>query len=106
MISIFYFGYLVAELPANILIQKLPVGRVIGIAAMSWAIALMLMGVCHNAAGLMALRFVMGLFEAATFPVCTVMTVMWYRTREQPLRTAIVSHPTLSQLGSRNAFRQ
>ncbi|EXJ88131.1 hypothetical protein A1O1_05059 [Capronia coronata CBS 617.96] len=87
--SIFYFGYLVAEFPANLMIQKYPVGKLIGIAALCWGAMVTLLAACSNAAGLMTLRFFMGMFEAPMFPVCAVTTVMWYKKDEQPLRTAI-----------------
>ena len=86
--SIFYFGYLVSQFPYNLLIQRYPVGKLIGVAAVAWGGTVAQMGACHNAAGLMALRFLMGIFEAPMFPVCAVMTVMWYKEDEQPLRTA------------------
>ncbi len=58
---------------------------------MGWSAMLMISATCHNAAGLMTLRFFMGVCEAPTFPLAATMTVMWYRSDEQGLRTAIVS---------------
>jgi len=49
----------------------------------------MLMGATNNPPGIMTLRFFMGAFEAPIFPACSVITVMWYKKSEQPIRTAI-----------------
>ncbi|KAK5190992.1 hypothetical protein LTR99_000065 [Exophiala xenobiotica] len=87
--SIFFFGYLIAEFPSNALIQKLPVGKLAAISCMGWASTTMLLGACNNAAGLMVVRFIMGAFEAPIVPALSIMTVMWYMKREQPVRVAI-----------------
>lgn len=39
----------------------------------------------------MALRFIMGMFEAPALATCTLITVIWYTKTEQPLRVAIWS---------------
>lgn len=51
----------------------------------------LLMAATHNAAGLMALRFFMGMMEAPALPCLTLITVMWYRKSEKPLRVALWS---------------
>ncbi|RDW61475.1 hypothetical protein BP5796_11367 [Coleophoma crateriformis] len=87
--SIFYFGYLVAEFPANWLIQKLPVGRFLSCTVIGWAAIVLLLGAAQNAAGLMVLRFIMGALEAPLFPSCSILTVMWYTKKEQPIRVTL-----------------
>lgn len=87
--SIFYFGYLVAEFPANVLIQKLPVGRFLASSVIAWGGIVMCLGAAKNAPGLMVLRFIMGALEAPLFPSCSIITVMWYKKKEQPLRVTL-----------------
>lgn len=41
---------------------------------------------CHNWAGLMALRFLMGVFEAIISPGATLLTSVFYKKSEQPMR--------------------
>ncbi|KAF5496968.1 putative transporter [Colletotrichum siamense] len=94
--SIFYFGYLVAEFPAVNLMARFPIGKFLAIAAMGWSVTTLLMAVTHNAAGLMALRFLMGMCEAPALPGLTLITVMWWRKKEQPLRVAIWSSTVAS----------
>ncbi|KAF0323842.1 allantoate permease [Colletotrichum asianum] len=94
--SIFYFGYLVAEFPAVNLMARFPIGKFLAITAMGWSVTTLLMAVTHNAAGLMALRFFMGMCEAPALPGLTLITVMWWRKKEQPLRVAIWSSTVAS----------
>lgn len=87
--SIFYFGYLVAEFPAVNAMSRFPLGKFLAILAMGWSICTILMAATSNAAGLMALRFIMGVFEAPGLPGCTLAVTMWYTKKEQPLRIAL-----------------
>jgi MFS family permease len=87
--SIFYFGYLLMEFPANYLIQKLPVAKVLCASFLAWNTVLMCMAAGNNFAGLGAMRFLLGMGEAFLFPSLTVITTMFYKKSEQPFRTAI-----------------
>lgn len=46
----------------------------------------MLTSTCFNAQGLLAIRFFLGVAEAAIGPGLTVIVAMWYKRSEQPLR--------------------
>lgn len=46
------------------------------------------MAACTNFASLMALRFLLGSFEAMIAPSCVAITQMWWRRSEQTLRTS------------------
>ncbi|CAG9976889.1 unnamed protein product [Clonostachys byssicola] len=87
--SIFYFGFLIAEWPANILIQKLPVRTFYGATVLAWGIMTFITACTSNFAGLATVRFIMGIFESVVFPVCTLITAMWWTVSEQPIRVAI-----------------
>ncbi|KAL1745032.1 major facilitator superfamily domain-containing protein [Schizophyllum fasciatum] len=56
--SAFYIGYLVAEEPANVLLQRYPTGKVMGIVCFLWGIVVM--------------------------PGLGLMTPFWWRLQEQP----------------------
>ena len=43
----------------------------------------------HNAAGLLACRFFLGFLESAVAPGFSIITSMWYKRSEQPLRHGI-----------------
>ncbi|KAH0827737.1 putative transporter [Fonsecaea pedrosoi] len=86
--SLFYFGYLVAEYPAAILIQRLPLGKFFAITIMGWAVMMLCTAATNSFGSLAAVRFLMGMMEAFVFPVSSIMTVMWWRKKEQPIRVA------------------
>lgn len=48
----------------------------------------MLTATCHNAGGLLATRFFLGIAESAIAPGLTVIISMFYKRSEQPLRHA------------------
>lgn len=87
--SIFYFGYLSMELPANLMLQKFPVGKCLAISYLFWNCILLLMASAQNFAGLATLRFLLGMGETFLFPAETVITSMFYKKEEQGLRAAI-----------------
>ncbi|KAJ4344957.1 hypothetical protein N0V95_006070 [Ascochyta clinopodiicola] len=84
--GIYYFGYLAASYPAAALIVRFPVARTIIISVIVWGAILMLTATCFNAEGLLAIRFFLGVTEAAIGPGLTVIVAMWYKRSEQPLR--------------------
>lgn len=86
--SIFYFGYLTFEYPAALLIQRLPVAKLYAGMVIGWAILLLCTAATQNFAGLATVRFLMGMTEAAVFPISSILTVMWWKTSEQPIRVA------------------
>lgn len=86
--SIFYFGYLVAEYPCAILIQRLPVAKFLSLACAGWAVLLLCSAATHNFGGLATCRFLMGATEAAVYPIASIVTVMWWTNEEQPIRVA------------------
>jgi MFS transporter, ACS family, allantoate permease len=86
--SIFYFGYLVAEYPAALVIQRVPVAKCLAACLFSWAILLLCTAATQNFAGLATVRFLMGMFECVVFPISSILTVMWWTTEEQPIRLA------------------
>ncbi|KAI1085576.1 MFS general substrate transporter [Whalleya microplaca] len=84
--SIFYFGYLIAQWPAGYLLQRLPLGKFIGITAIIWGILAITTPACKNFAGIAANRFLLGCFEAVVGPGFVLIISMWWRQDEQPMR--------------------
>jgi ACS family allantoate permease-like MFS transporter len=54
-----------------------------------WAVVLACHAATTNFAGLMVARFFLGCTEASLSPGFTLITSLWYRTSEQPLRHGI-----------------
>ncbi|VDB93799.1 unnamed protein product [Peniophora sp. CBMAI 1063] len=87
--SVFYLGWLVWALPANMLLQKAPPAYYLGINIFLWGVLLMCQSAAKNFTGLMVLRFFSGAFEAVADPCFTLMTAMFYTREEQPWRISI-----------------
>lgn len=62
--SIFYFGYLIAQYPAGYLLQRLPLGKVLGATTLTWGIIVITTPACYNFAGIASNRFLLGFVEA------------------------------------------
>ncbi|CAG9998578.1 unnamed protein product [Clonostachys byssicola] len=87
--SIFYFGYLVFEYPATILIARLPTARYLTVNTVFWGIVVALTAACSNFAGLMTVRFLLGMAEASITPGFMFLTSTWYTRDEMPTRVGI-----------------
>ena len=85
--SILYIAQLIMQPLAAFLLVKLPVGKLIAGAVFFWGCSLAIMAACTGFTSLLALRFVLGSFEAIIAPACVATTTMWWRRSEQTLRT-------------------
>ncbi|KAI1145969.1 MFS general substrate transporter [Nemania diffusa] len=86
--SILYFGQLAFQPLAAFLLVRLPTGKVIGTAIVFWGASEALLAACTNFSSLIAVRFLLGAFEALIAPSCIAITQMWWRRSEQTLRTS------------------
>lgn len=83
----FYFGYLAFEWPTNRLLQRLPLAKWSAFNVIMWGLVLSCLGACNSFGSAMAVRFFLGVFEAAVSPGFALFTSQWYTIREQGLRT-------------------
>jgi MFS family permease len=86
--SIFYFEYLLFEFPAAYLTQRLPVAKFLVGNVVAWGTLMLCTAATSNFAGLAACRFIMGMAEVPVFAVTSVLTTMWWKRSEQPIRVA------------------
>lgn len=84
--AIFYFGYLGAEYPANYIIHKFPVHRIICIVCLIWGVLLLGHIGIKNYAGLCVIRFILGVTEAPISAALINYVGEWYTKSEQPFR--------------------
>ncbi|CAK7199044.1 Allantoate permease [Sporothrix eucalyptigena] len=87
--SMFYFGYLAWEWPTNYLLQRLPLAKWSAANVIMWGLVLCCMAAVDSFAGAMAVRFFLGVFEAAVSPGFALFTSQWYTMREQGTRVGI-----------------
>ncbi|OCF41965.1 hypothetical protein I317_04267 [Kwoniella heveanensis CBS 569] len=95
--SLIFFGSLVSLFPALFAMQRFPAGKVVSGCVIIWGVVSLCIAACENFAGLAVCRFVLGLFEALTFPGFSLIISSWYTRKEQVARTALI-YSTLSSL--------
>nr|QFR37060.1 MFS transporter [Cyberlindnera americana] len=87
--SAFYLGYLFFEYPANLIIQRLPMAKVLSTAVILWGMVVALHAACHVPATFLLCRTILGCLESFLAPCFMIMTSQWYRKEEQYIRSAM-----------------
>ena len=82
-------GYLAWEYPTNRLLQRLPLAKYSAFCIIMWGLVLALFSTVKNFEGAVAVRFFLGVFEAAVTPGFALFTSQWYTKSEQGFRTGI-----------------
>ena len=67
-LMVFYVAYTVFEVPSNYLLKKYKPSRWFSFLMMAWGALTMLIAATRNYGGLLATRFLLGMFEAGLFP--------------------------------------
>ncbi|KAL2444898.1 MFS-type transporter cnsL [Exophiala dermatitidis] len=88
--SILSLGALVGMLPSSALLHKLPSAKYLCTCSMGWSAMALVMPACKSWSSMMAVRFLMGMFEAIIVPGISLMVAGWYKKDEQPPRNALV----------------
>ncbi|KAL2213232.1 MFS general substrate transporter [Sarocladium strictum] len=91
-LSIFFIGYILCEVPSNWILEKYFPQRpsiYIGIITLLWGIMMTLHGIVQNFGGIVAVRFLMGIFEAGLFPAAVTVLNKWYTKYELATRLAL-----------------
>lgn len=86
--SIVYLAQLVMQPLLAYLLVRLPIGKFTSVMVLCWGITLSCMAAANSFAGLLATRFLLGAFEASVAPSFIAITQMWWRRREQTVRTS------------------
>ncbi|KAL7622755.1 hypothetical protein AAE478_006433 [Parahypoxylon ruwenzoriense] len=81
--SMFYFGYLVAQYPANYILQRYRTARILSLSVISWGVLMLAHLGLRNFTGLMVIRFLLGVAESVVTPGFVIYTSMFYTRREQ-----------------------
>ncbi|RMZ79847.1 hypothetical protein DV737_g3266, partial [Chaetothyriales sp. CBS 132003] len=84
--AVFYFGYLAWSWPSSYFIVRFPTGKYLAVTVFLWGGILMCHAACTDFAGLVTVRFFLGVGEAAVAPGFALITGMFYTRQEQPLR--------------------
>ena len=65
------------------------ISKYVGACLVMWSVILVCTAAAHNFAGLACIRFFLGVCEATVSPAWVILTSMWYKKTEQPVRVAI-----------------
>jgi hypothetical protein len=78
-----YIGVLVVEYPTNWIIQRVPIAKYLSLNIILWGSVLACHAAATNFPGILALRTLLGIFEAVCQPSFLILSSMWYRREEQ-----------------------
>ncbi|KAI2472979.1 MFS general substrate transporter [Annulohypoxylon bovei var. microspora] len=89
VISIFYFGYLAAQYPGIVIMQKFRLAKFLGVNIILCGAILMTTAACSSFACFATLRFFLGVAEATIAPGFVAITGMWWTRQEQASRSSL-----------------
>jgi len=90
-LSILYVGYIMMQVPSNMVINKIArPSWYIAAAMLVWGCISTLSGVVNSFTGMVLTRFFLGFIEAAFLPGALLIQSKWYTRRELTLRNAIL----------------
>lgn len=89
-VSIFFFGYLLMQVPSNLFLNKIGKPAIYLPTCMTiWGLLSLATAATRNFVSLTICRFMLGFVEAAFFPGCMFHLSCWYTRKELAFRTAI-----------------
>lgn len=88
--GIFFFGYLILQIPAGKLASLGNGKKFISISLVAWAIISLLTGMATEVWQLLALRFVLGIAEGGMLPVVLTMASHWFADHERGRANALI----------------
>ncbi|KAK5173183.1 uncharacterized protein LTR77_003305 [Saxophila tyrrhenica] len=96
--TIFYGGYLLGQIPNNLILQKVPPRIWLPTTCLCWGLLTLGTGFVHHPWEIMVIRFFQGFFEASCFVGVQWILGSWYKPSEIGKRTAIFRYKTSSGL--------
>ncbi|KAI8074191.1 major facilitator superfamily domain-containing protein [Gongronella butleri] len=88
-LSIFFIGYIIFEIPSNILLKRIGPQLWLSIVMVAWGVVMASMAAVHNTAGLLVSRFFLGITESGLFPGALYFMSLFFTRQEQATRVAI-----------------
>ncbi|KAI6041324.1 MFS general substrate transporter [Pisolithus marmoratus] len=88
-LTIFFVSYAIFEVPSNIMLKRSRPSRWFSTLMVGWGIMMTVQGLVHNFSGLMAMRWLLGMFEAGFYPGVIYYLSCWYKRSEFCIRAAI-----------------
>ncbi|KAI9363113.1 major facilitator superfamily domain-containing protein [Pilaira anomala] len=88
-VTIFYIGFLIFQIPSNILLKRFTARRWLPLLMLLWGSIACLHAAVKNYTQLMTLRFFLGFFEAGFFPGVIYFLTCFYKKNEMATRIAL-----------------
>lgn len=100
--GIFFIGYVLFEVPSNLLLHKIGARIWIARILLSWGIVAMATGFVQSVAQFFVVRFLLGVAEAGFFPGIVLYLTYWFREQERAHAIALfmTALPVASILGA------
>ncbi|RYP62728.1 hypothetical protein DL770_009549 [Monosporascus sp. CRB-9-2] len=92
---VYFVPYILLEIPSNMIIRSVRPSLYLGGLMFFWGIINMCMGFVHSYEALVALRFLLGAFEAGVMPGIVYLTSMYYKRHEFQTRMSFFFCSTL-----------
>ncbi|KAJ2562834.1 hypothetical protein GGH95_004644, partial [Coemansia sp. RSA 1836] len=89
IVSAFFFTYIFFEIPSNIVLKRVGARIWLPFIAICWSIMVALMAAAKSYGSLIAVRVLLGVFEAGYVPGFIYLTSFWYTKRQQAPRIAL-----------------
>ncbi|KAG9380441.1 MFS general substrate transporter [Pyrenophora tritici-repentis] len=86
---IFFVPYVLFEVPSNLILKKLKPSTWLSLIMTLWGLSTIGMGLITNFEGLVAMRVLLGFFEAGLFPGCVYLISMYYKRYELQWRLTL-----------------
>ncbi|RYC64495.1 hypothetical protein CHU98_g1696 [Xylaria longipes] len=105
-VSILFVTYIVFEIPSNLVLKPIGPQRWLAFIVLVWGVIALATGFVRNFGSLVALRVLLGAFEAGLFPGLNVYLTFFYTKRELALRVGylFVSAAVAGALGGLLAY--
>ncbi|KAH0605226.1 uncharacterized protein H6S33_005208 [Morchella sextelata] len=89
VLSIFFFGYLLCEVPSNMILSRSQPSIFLPGIMLVWGALSAVMAVSHTYGALLGFRFILGCIESGFFPGVLYLLSCWYKKGELGKRFAI-----------------
>ncbi|KAI5866132.1 MFS general substrate transporter [Durotheca rogersii] len=86
---VFFIGYMLFELPSNMIIHRIGAANWISLIVFAWGLVSMGIGFLNDWISLAVMRAFLGAFEAGFYPGCVYLISSWYRRYEVQKRLAV-----------------
>ncbi|KAL3473413.1 pantothenate transporter [Aspergillus californicus] len=89
-VAIMFVGYLIGQVPSNIILTRVKPSRYIPIAIFIWGGISMCAAATKNFTGIMVVRVLLGFAESPFFPGALLLVSSWYKPQEIAPRVAVL----------------